>query len=209
MAGPSPRVSGLNLLYRGSCLVGRWRHRGQAVRALVSYLSGHGREGDGLLRSHAAAIVGGPGVIVVPRQLFAWFDAVEPVLRRHGWRFVDSPWTVLDPVSGQVVLEPPLLEPENASDGEDGSAPSPSVPAGSYPIRRWVLAAGSAGPGSVHRAQAVAAVLETVSTEWLGPSGTLAAVARVMAGTEPTAMVLRDRAQVAADVASLIEELDA
>ncbi len=139
---------GLHLLYHDSTAVVRTRYPRRVLAALRSYLSGHleheGPSGGPLIDVNAVALVRDGQAVLVPSITLIWVDLLSPRLHRKGIQFVDSPHVTVDPVSGELVVDPPTL-PINDTvefDGIDSARPGrepPPVSPGRYPIKGWAF----------------------------------------------------------------------
>lgn len=184
----------LNILYRSSTMVVRSRRPRRVVEALASYLSTHGSALDGLLLTVGAAIVGGGRAVIVPNNLMGSFEAIQPRLERAGWRFVDSFLTAIDPDTAEMIVRAPIVAVDPIVLGEldevngRGREELPPVPPGRYPVAGWVFLRGSGAEGAMSRAAGVAAAIETVIKEPLGPAHTLHALAQVFTEAVPRSM---------------------
>lgn len=208
----SSPATALHRLYRSSGLVVRSRDSRRVIDGLVSYLSTHADPHDGLLPSVNAALVGHDRAILLPNQLLGSLELLQPRLERKGWRFVDSFVTAIDPDTAELVVRPNLLPVDWAViDGLDGRSHRgiDAVPAGRYPIARWIFFPQPGINGSASKAAAVAAAMGTVAKDALGPQASLRAVARVFTRATACSVTSADRKTTVSEIVRIATEVAA
>ncbi|MGH9063244.1 MAG: hypothetical protein ACRD0L_04595 [Acidimicrobiales bacterium] len=183
----------LSFLYRSSIAVTRTRSAGRVVRALCSFLAGHGEVArDGLLPLAGIAIVGERAVLA-PATLRNYVELakLEGTLRRSGLRLLDAPYVTVDPGTAELVVGPPALQlDESALAGIEGDGRGAGGDGGvgpaRYPIAGWGFLLSSDDPGPLTRARSVVLGMQDVLGERpLDGQKTLDALARLLAGIEP------------------------
>jgi hypothetical protein len=174
------RARGLYLLYRSSMVVGRYRSAKDAVAALVPHLASHRLDQrDDLVLVRAWPWVGRDGVVVLPQIMLANCAALEPRLRRAGYRVTGWPWVAIDPATGEAVVESPSLN----GGGDDAER---------HTITAWLVFQPWPLRGEPSPAQQLTAVVpDIVNLSNTGAETAMAAIAAVL-----------DRARVA-PIASL------
>lgn len=123
------------------------------VQVLLAHLSAWDRaERTDLLRLHVAGFTRGRGAVLVPSSLRL---RVESRLAAQGFRSVDGPWVVVDPRTGEVVVDEPALALDASALGAltDRWPRSPhehlAADVGRYVVRLWALSDAAAdGPSS-------------------------------------------------------------
>ena len=163
----SGAATGFHFLYRSSASVVRSRDARRVVRGLFTHLSSHRVDpAPGLLRVHGVTLVAGDTAVLAPAVLRQWPELIERRLNGKGMRFADTPWALVDPTRGEVVVPEPSLEVDwSALDRLDPlvggrSRPDPPVEAGRYPLVGWAFWVGADVTGRLSRAQAVMHALQ-------------------------------------------------
>jgi len=206
LANAAPgRVRVLNMLYQSSTLVVRARSPRRVVEGLVAYLSAYADSGQGLL-TRAAALVHVDGTaLLVPRDLLARLEILEPRLKRHGLRFVDRLIVAIDPTTAELVVSPRLVEVD-ASEllPEAAGGDLPTVAPGRYPIAAWALSQGPGIEGPMSKAASVAAASRSVLGMTSRPQWALESLASIIRRAPGIAIRADDSVALAARLASLI-----
>jgi hypothetical protein len=207
--------TGFHFLYRSSTAVVRSRDARRIVRALVSYLSSH-RFDDAQhrdpahIRIHAVTLVTGEAAVLAPPILRRWPELIERRLNARGMRFADTPWALVDPGRGEVIVPEPVLDVEwQALDGLDAltagrDRPDPSVPPGRYPITGWAFRVKPDEAGRLTRAQAVMQALQmTIGSLERGAQQALDDLTTVVRAIEPAGVAWDDPAELVPSLVAL------
>jgi hypothetical protein len=207
--------SGFHFLYRSSTAVVRSRDARRILRALVTYLSSHqlddSRHRDpGLIRMHAVTLVSGSSAVLAPPVLRQRVELIERRLNGRGVRFADTPWALVDPDRGEVIVPEPVLDVDSdALDGLDAltegrDRPDPSVLPGRYPIAGWAFRVREGNAGRLTRAQAVMQALPMmIGSLERGAQRALDDLTTVVRGIEPAGIAWNDPADVVAPLVAL------
>jgi hypothetical protein len=202
------RGAGFHFLYRGSAAVVRTRDPRRVVNGLCCHLATfEPRYGAGLFDVNAVALVRDGDALVAPAPLRQWMAQIERRLNGRGLRVVDMPWTLLDPMTAEVVVPEPestgLPIAHDAFARLAAAAPrsDPFVPTGRYRLRSWVFL-GDATPFS--RARAVAHAMP-LTTSRNGVQATLDALAEIMRTITPATIEWEAPARLAAALSDLLE----
>ena len=207
-ASTSGATAGFHFLFRSSTSVVRSRDARRVVRALVTYLSSHRLDDiehrdPGLIRMHAVTLVTGESAVLAPPVLRQWPELIERRLNARGLRFADTPWALVDPARGEVIVPAPSLDVDwqalDALDaltaGRDRS--DPSVPPGRYPITGWAFRVKADQAGRLTRSQAVMHALQMmIGSLERGAQRALDDLVTVVRGIEPTGIAWDDPAEL-------------
>jgi hypothetical protein len=136
----------------------------------VSYLGAFLDDGhDSLLQTSMLGLVTDGHAIVAPRSLLGSLKVLQPRLERQGLRFVDSPFAMVDPSTGELVVPASPLDIDgdalHSLDKEFGARgrTDEGVRPGRYTIKGWAgFAGGPDDAGPMSRAKAVAAAAGSV-----------------------------------------------
>jgi hypothetical protein len=207
--------AGFHFLYRSSSSVVRTRDARRVVRALVTYLSSHRLDDVGhwdpdLIRLHAVTLVTGEVALLAPAILRLWPELIERRLNARGMRFADTPWALLDPARGEVIVPEPSLEVDwSALDGLDAltagrDRPDPSVPPGRYPIAGWAFRVKPEQAGRLSRAQAVMQALQmTIGSLERGAQRALDDLVSIVRRVEPAGIAWKEPGDLVAPLLAL------
>lgn len=141
---PAEDDSSFHWLYWGRCPVVRTRDADRLLGALEQHLSAPvASTNDWLVLRLSAAVTADGGAILLP-AVGAGVARIDRRLREAGATLVDAPFAVVDPHTGDLVLEPPSValreEPRRELVGVMGSLRSETVVApGRYPLARWAV----------------------------------------------------------------------
>ena len=156
---PSALGRGLIVVYRSTTPVRRARTPDSALSALLAHLFSHL---EVMSPEHvaldAAAVIDDRGeAILAPSELRNELPALEAGVRRRRWRLLDSPFALLAPETGDLIVQPPH---SSRAVAVADACPNSS----SYAVTRWVSFEGEARTGgrrlapALHRVRNLAVV---------------------------------------------------
>lgn len=189
----SPTATDAHLLFWGGCVAARSFDPDRIVRSLVDHLSAHRPPPEGLVWVASLPYVRDGRAVLMPARFNDDLRIVDRQLRQAGYVAVDSPRSLVDLGTGELVVAD-LVEPESEAlarvvEGIVRRRAEPTVALGRYPIERWVFVDYTGRWGPITRASATrAAVLEILGGIDHPDAGLLARVARVFTGVRATSM---------------------
>ena len=158
----------LNLLVYGSTQLVRSRSGSRVLHGLLQYLSADLEPAvPALARVNATAMVRGGEAVLLPPGLVDFVKQLQPRLAKSGLCIVDSPRTLLDLATRELVVPEPAV-PYDASviaeldDGVKLGREMPWIRPGRYPLSTWFLGRSPEHLGKLSPAVAVTAALPTL-----------------------------------------------
>jgi hypothetical protein len=146
----------------------RSRSGGRALAALLQYLSADLEPADPTLtRVNATPVIHRGDALLLPAGLVDHVKLLQPRLAKAGLCIADSPRTLLDITTRELVVPEPVV-PHDASviaeldEGVKLGSEQPWVRPGRYPLRTWFLARSPEHRGRLSTAVAVTAALPTL-----------------------------------------------
>lgn len=154
----SADVKKAHLLFWGGCVAARSFDPNRLLRALFDHLGAHLPPPSGLVWVASLAYVRKGRAVLVPAPLKDDLRIVDRQLRGAGYVAVDSPRSLIDPSTGELVVAD-MVDPDpdavaRAVEGVAQRRAEPTVPIGRYPLARWVFIDYAGGWGPVSRARA-------------------------------------------------------
>jgi len=154
-----------HLLFWGGCVAARSFDPDRILRALVDHLGAHREPPPGLVWVNALAYVAPAGAVLMPSRFSDDLRIVDRQLRAGGYVAVDSPRSLIDLASAELVVPDPLDVDDSALAEAAAVAgrrrAEPTVPPGRYPLDRWVFLDTAGRWATVSRATATrSAILE-------------------------------------------------
>ena len=150
-----------HLLYWGGCVAARSFDPDRILRSLCDHLGAHLPPPPGLVWVASLAYVRDGRAVLVPDPLKDDLRIIDRQLRAEGYVAVDSPRSLVDPATGELVVADLVqADPEAISAAAAGAArrrSEPTVAYGRYPVDRWVFIDYTGRWGPLTRAQATRA----------------------------------------------------
>jgi hypothetical protein len=133
-----------HVLYWGGCMQARSVDPRRVLRALLLHLGAHAHVPDGLLRAHVAVGVRDGRAVLAPPIHPNELAATVRRLQDRGVTMLDAPFADLDLARREVVVADRFAYDERALDELVAALPpprrdDPGLPAGRYPIDRWLF----------------------------------------------------------------------
>lgn len=204
-AGDEGGIRPLQRLYRGGALEVRSRSAGRVVTALLGHLSWYAREPDEDLPAvQAMAVVRGGRAWLLPLDLRANLEHLEPALNRSGFAVVDELLPVVDPATAELVVREPVLEVDRGALGDlEGLVPAPrraepQVRPGRYPLTAWVQH--NHDPQASPAERLMHALAHTANSDRLGLRASATRLQSLLAAVPSRSLTGRDRSGVLASL---------
>ncbi|MGH9281570.1 MAG: hypothetical protein ACRD0S_01400 [Acidimicrobiales bacterium] len=182
-----------HLLYWGGCVAARSFDPDRILRSLCDHLGAHLPPPPGLVWIASLAYVRDGRAVLVPQPLKDDLRIVDRQLRSAGYVALDSPRSLLDPTTGELVainlVQPDPEALRAAAEGVVRRRVEPAVPYGRYPVDRWVFIDYTGRWGPLSRADATrAAALQILGGIEHPDEALLAALAELFGATGASAM---------------------
>ncbi len=158
----------LKLLVHGSTQLVRSRSGGRVLAGLLQRLSADLDPADpALTRVNATAVVRDGDALLLPAGLVDFVKQLQPRLAKAGLCIVDTPRTLLDLSTRELVVPEPTVPHDGSvvaelDEGVELGSELPWVHPGRYPLRTWVLTRCPEHTGPLSTAVAVTAALPTL-----------------------------------------------
>lgn len=186
----SPDGLGYHRLFRTCETSVRTRSLHRLLRALCGFLAEYDAEQDTtVVHLDALVLVRDGQAHLLPPQLRPLLPA-EDVLRRQGFGVVDAATAALDPERGDLRVQAPLFEVDDATLTEarrlepEPVESSPAVDPGRYPVRSWVHVSIEKGSSSSPAAVVAAANRRVRNRSAVGAQTALSTLACVASTTQ-------------------------